>query len=59
MNDHRDLLDTEKIFEILRRGNTAEIKETKDGVTILEVSRKIRYKESEDGRNPDRHAEDN
>jgi len=29
------------VWEILRRGNTAEIKKTKDGVIVLEVRRKI------------------
>jgi hypothetical protein len=34
------MLDT--INEILSRGNTAEIKKTKDGIIILEVKRKIK-----------------
>lgn len=29
------------VWEILRRGNAAEIKKTKDGVIVLEVRRKI------------------
>jgi hypothetical protein len=41
-------LDVAKISEIIGRGNTAEVKKTKGGVTILEVSRKIRYRETGD-----------
>jgi hypothetical protein len=37
------MLDDKKIEEILEHGNTAEVKKTKNGVIILEVSRKIRY----------------
>jgi hypothetical protein len=37
------MLDEKKIEEILEHGNTAEVKKTKNGVIILEVSRKIRY----------------
>jgi hypothetical protein len=42
------VLDTKKISEILARGNTAEVKKTKDGIIILEVRRKIQSKDSED-----------
>lgn len=38
----RMVIDVEAIEAILNRGNTAEIKRTKDGVLILEVSKKIR-----------------
>jgi hypothetical protein len=48
MENSKDFLDAEKISEILKRGNTVEVKETKQGITILEVSRKIRYKEDEE-----------
>jgi hypothetical protein len=48
MENSKNFLDAEKISEILKRGNTVEVKETKKGITILEVSRKIRYKEDED-----------
>ena len=34
------------IEEILKRGNTVEIKQRKDDVVILEVTRKIAYKMS-------------
>lgn len=30
--------------EILERGNTAEIKRTRDGVLILESQKKVRYR---------------
>jgi hypothetical protein len=30
-------------MEILRRGNTAEVKKVKDGIVVLEVKKKIRY----------------
>jgi hypothetical protein len=50
MSDRKFIIDTEKISEILARGNTAEIKDTKNGVTILEVARKIRYKEKDGAR---------
>lgn len=33
-----------EIEAILERGNTAEVKKTKDGVLILENVKKIRYK---------------
>jgi hypothetical protein len=39
------MLDDKKIEEILEHGNTAEVKKTKNGVIILEVSRKIRYED--------------
>lgn len=42
------MLDDKKIEEILEHGNTAEVKKTKKGVIILEVSRKIRYEDDED-----------
>jgi hypothetical protein len=35
------------INEILSRGNTAEIKKTKDGIIILEVKRKIKLTDDE------------
>jgi hypothetical protein len=41
-----DDLELEKITEILDRGNTAEVKKIKGGVTILEISRKIRSRTS-------------
>jgi hypothetical protein len=44
MQDKSEKLDMSKISEILDRGNTVEVKKTKDGLTILEVSRKIRYR---------------
>jgi hypothetical protein len=46
--DRGEELDVAKISEIIGRGNTAEVKKTKGGVTILEVSRKIRYRGAED-----------
>jgi hypothetical protein len=52
MEDSKDFLDTEKIAEILKRGNTVEVKETKKGITILEVCRKIRYKEDDEEEAP-------
>lgn len=33
-----------KINEIVQRGNTAEVKTTKDGIIVLEVQRKIKYR---------------
>jgi hypothetical protein len=45
------MVDDKKIEEILGRGNTAEVKKTKKGVIILEVSRKIRYENNEEERN--------
>jgi hypothetical protein len=42
------MLDDKKIEEILEHGNTAEVKKTKRGVIILEVSRKIRYEDYEE-----------
>jgi hypothetical protein len=42
------MLDTDKILEILERGNTAEVKKTKDGIIILEVKRKIKYRGEEE-----------
>lgn len=38
-------IDTEVIKNILSRGNTAEVKMTRDGVIILEVNRKKRFEE--------------
>jgi hypothetical protein len=46
------MLDT--INEILSRGNTAEIKKTKDGIIILEVKRKIKLTD-EDIKPYDKH----
>jgi hypothetical protein len=42
------MVNDKKIEEILDRGNTAEVKRTRDGVVILEVSRKIRYENKDD-----------
>lgn len=36
------MIDTALIAEILRRGNTAEVKMNKNGVLILEVHRTVR-----------------
>jgi hypothetical protein len=33
-----------EILEILKRGNTAEVKKAKDGIMILEVKKKIQYR---------------
>jgi hypothetical protein len=41
-------IDVQKIQQILERGNTAEVKKTKNGIIILEVNRKIRFEDSED-----------
>ena len=30
------------IFDILERGNDAEVKQTKNGIKVLEISKKIR-----------------
>ena len=38
------VIDLDAICAILARGNTAEVKKTKDGVLILEVHRTIRKK---------------
>ena len=38
------VIDTSVIEEILKRGNTAEVKPNKDGVLILEVHRTVRKK---------------
>ena len=38
------VIDVEIIRAILARGNTAEIKATKDGVLILEVQKTVRKK---------------
>lgn len=38
------VIDVEIIRDILARGNTAEIKATKDGVLILEVKKTVRKK---------------
>ena len=38
------VIDLDAIRAILARGNTAEVKKTKDGVMILEVQRTIRKK---------------
>ena len=35
------------ILEIVERGNTAEVKPTKDGVLVLEVKRKVAFRETE------------
>ncbi len=36
-------IDMDKIRQILQHGNTAEVMYTKHGITIFEVSKKIRY----------------
>ena len=41
MNNEQDML--KKISEILRRGNTAEVKHRKNDIIVLEVQRKIVY----------------
>jgi hypothetical protein len=46
--DEKKMVDDKKIEEIIGRGNTAEVKKTKKGVIILEVSRKIRYENKEE-----------
>lgn len=38
------VIDVEIIREILKRGNTAEVKAVKDGVLILEVQKTVRKK---------------
>lgn len=38
------VIDVETIREILKRGNTAEVKAVKDGVLILEVQKTVRKK---------------
>lgn len=35
------------IMDIIGRGNTAEVKQTKDGVLVLEVKRKVAFRETE------------
>lgn len=35
------------ILDIIGRGNTAEVKQTKEGVLVLEVKRKIAFRETE------------
>ena len=35
------------ILDIIGRGNTAEVKQTKDGVLVLEVKRKVAFRETE------------
>jgi hypothetical protein len=44
------------INEILSRGNTAEIKKTKDGIIILEVKRKIKLTDDEIRTNENHHG---
>jgi hypothetical protein len=46
------MVDDKKIEEILARGNTAEVKKTKHGVIILEVSRKIRFEDDDEDKVP-------
>ena len=41
MNNEQDML--KKISEILRRGNTSEVKRRKNDIIVLEVQRKIVY----------------
>jgi hypothetical protein len=52
------MLDVKKISEILGRGNTAEVKKTKDGIMILEVKRKIKYRGSTEEQSETDGAED-
>jgi hypothetical protein len=47
-NEKKTKIDGETIEAILKRGNTAEVKQTKRGIVILEVKRKIRYENNED-----------
>jgi hypothetical protein len=42
------MINVKQIVEILDRGNTAEIKKTKDGIVLLEVKRKIQQRGMED-----------
>ena len=35
------------ILYIIGRGNTAEVKKTKDGLLVLEVKRKVAFRETE------------
>jgi hypothetical protein len=42
------VLDVKKVLEIVERGNTAEVKKTKNGITVLEVKRKIKYRENDE-----------
>jgi hypothetical protein len=51
------MVDDKKIEEIIGRGNTAEVKKTKKGVIILEVSRKIRYENNDEENNPQTNAQ--
>jgi hypothetical protein len=51
------MVDDKKIEEIIGRGNTAEVKKTKKGVIILEVSRKIRYENNEEEEKPQTNAQ--
>lgn len=39
----KDELMLKAIREILKRGNTAEVKQRKDGIIVLEVNKKITY----------------
>jgi hypothetical protein len=52
------VLDTKKISEILSRGNTAEVKKTKDGIIILEVKRKIQSRDTEDENSSELNVDD-
>jgi hypothetical protein len=45
------MFDVKKVLEIVERGNTAEIKKTKNGITVFEVKRKIKYRETDDYNN--------
>jgi hypothetical protein len=50
MSEYSKSVAEKQIADILERGNTAEVKKTKDGIMILVVSRKIRYKSSNDSK---------
>lgn len=45
MQENENLL--RAILDIIGRGNTAEVKQTKDGVLVLEVKRKVAFRETE------------
>jgi hypothetical protein len=47
-NEKEEKINENTIQEILNRGNTAEVKQTKRGIVILEVKRKIRYENNDD-----------
>jgi hypothetical protein len=49
------MFDVKKVLEIVERGNTAEIKKTKNGITVLEVKRTIKYRENGEQTNNNVH----